>query len=434
MNHPQLLKKLAHSEQGFALATTLGAVLLVTAIGIASYFIAQNSIGQAIQISNSNRAYQTAVSALEYELSRMQGGKELISQTGKTLPTGESYDLTVTGDGIDMLVSTKVVLDGKTEIVSRDLTVMNFSNGVYSGAGNIFKGPAFNSPQSMLIGQAYFKLNKGEKVNSSVQFIDGPLFVEGGRLEPKGGVSWKTVRKTQYVAYSTLPISGLPAHVAQKEINIAMNPPVLTADMLASFKAAAQTNGKYYSSSMTLGNAGDTYQPNSDGIFKASGVIFVEGSITVPESIRGYEGNFVLFATDGIIVQGRLVPKAYANNLSNPPVGSFDADYYSSLGVRLPRVSSADCAVLITPKSVTYNWTSGNNKEPLFSFCGAVFSGGTINFKESLRGTIIGSTGLVPNKKTILAAQSDLSDSLPEIVKQLFNNVLAEGEWYRRSY
>lgn len=428
------LNKFIHAEDGFALATTLGAILLVTAIGIASYFVARNSIEQAQTNSYSNYAFQTAASALEYELSRLQGGKELKNENGKTLPTGEKYDLKVTSEGIDLTVQTKAVKGGRTEIISRQLTIMNFSNTIYSGSGNLFKGPAFNSPQSMLIGQAYFKLDKGQMVNSSVQFIDGPLFVEGGRLQPKGGVQWKAVKLPRYTIHSTLPIEGIPASVEQKSMSVAMNPPVLTEAMISEFRTAAQSGGTYFSTDVTIGSPGDSFQPMHDGVFKSDKVIFSEGHLTIPESITAYEGNFVLFAMKGITVQGRLLPKDFAQNLSSPPAGSFEAEYKSALGEYIPRVRPNYCATLISPLSVNFNYSTGNNSETAFAFCGAAFSGEFINFKESLRGTFIGTTGLVPNKKTILAAQSDLSDSLPEIVKQLFNNVLAEGKWTRKSF
>lgn len=423
-------------DEGYALAMALGAIVLVSLIAASSYTLSQKTLEQASTTALSNRAYQVAASAIEYETALFESGLTPVSQTNKTLPSGDKYDLEYTkvSDNTLRLKST-ARSGGETEKVSVLYSVFDFSETIYSGSGNIFGGSAFNSPDSKIIGAFYLKLAKAEKVNSSMSFIDGPLYVENGEINPKGGVDWvNTPNYTKYRIYADITPSGLPGNVEVMPLDVRLTPPSITPEMIARLKTAAKTAGTYYDSSTTVGLAGDKFNQTSNGVFTANSVIFVEGTATIAPAISSYKGRFTIFATDMIIMRGRLVPQDYATNPSNPPTGTFDSYYSSYIGNKvdqLPQARIDYCAALISPGPVNLAWSSGNNSTSMFGFCGAVYSGATIAFQESLRGAIIGKGALDPNKKTILATQISMRDAMPTEIQELFTRAIGKSDWMR---
>lgn len=430
-----LYKKLI-SDEGYALAMALGAIVLVSLIAASSYTLSQKTLEQASTTASSNRAYQVAASALEYETALFEGGLDPASETNKTLPSGDKYDLEYTkvSDNAFRLKST-ARQGGQTERVSVLYSVFDFSETIYSGSGNIFGGSAFNSPDSKIIGAFYLKLAKAEKVNSSMSFIDGPLYVENGEINPKGGVRWvNTPNYSKYRIYADIAPSGLPGNVEVLPLDVRLTPPSVTPELIARLKSAAITAGTYYDSSTTVGVAGDKFNPTSTGVFNANGVIFVEGTATIAPAISSYKGRFTIFATDMIVMRGRLIPQDYATNPDSPPTGTFDPYYSSYLGSKvdqLPQARTDYCAALISPGPINLAWSSGNNSTSVFSFCGAVYSEATIAFQESLRGAIIGKGALDPNKKTILATQINMRNAMPTEIQELFTRAIGKSDWMR---
>lgn len=422
-------------DKGFALATTLGAVFLVSAIAIASYFLASRAMEQSMTSAGANRAFQTAASALEYEVSRFEGGIDLVSQKGKVLPSGESYDLDAKMvESNKLLISISAKSMGKTEKVSQEYTVLDFSETVYSGSGSIFAGPMFNSPDSKLIGAMYLKMERTERINSSVSFIDGPLYVEGGGFDAEGGVRWTTTRNfPKYIIRSEVRIPNMPTNVEVLELEEKLSPPLITDDLVDSLREKAKASGTYFNKDTVLGLPGTQFQPFHDGVFRYDGVIFVEGRATIDASIKSYTGNTTIFASNMIVNHGVLVPSDFATNPSRPPSGSYDPYYAAETGDYLPEARENYCMSLITPGPINMTWSTGNNSTSVISYCGALYSGSTIAFKESIRGAIIGLNALNPNKKTILATQQGIRDALPDEVRSLFTRVLGKGDWTRQS-
>lgn len=426
-------------ETGYVLATALGAIILVTAIALASYAVSQRAMEHAISNSDASRAYQIASSALEYEVSRYEHGGAIASETGKTLPSGGKYDLTATTDGSDLTVKCLAKVGSETEAVSVSYTVFDLSETIYSGAGgNMFTAAAFNSPSSMVIGALYLKLPQGSSVNSSPRFVDGPLYVENAKLVPKGGVTWtNTVDYDAYHIYADVMPNITASNVVVSKLEQHLSPPNITAEFESKMMAAAQAEGHYYTDTTGTGfNIGGASSPipSTGGVLTGSGTIFVDGTAIIDSSVQSYTGNWTIFATQGIIARGKLVPSDYATNPSAPQAGSYD-EYYSSLmagdGVELPKARPDYCITLITPGTINSTWTGRGNSSTPFAFCGAMFAGGSINFQESLRGSIIAASSLAPDKKTIIATQRDLRSSLSTISQELFTRTMSKGNWVR---
>lgn len=426
------------NEQGYVLVTALGAIMLVTALAIASYAVSQRAVQHANSDANSSRAYQIANSALEYEVSRYEHGAAPTTATGKTLPSGGTYDIITTTSGSDITIKCRATVNGETEAVSVNYTVFDLSNFIYSGAGgNMFTAAAFNSPQSKVIGPLYLKLAQGSSINSSPSFVDGPLYIENGRLAPKGGVSWvNTANYDAYHIYADIKPNVTAANVIVSELSQHLTPPTITEAFANQLKNQAIEEGHYYTDTGSGFNIGGTTSviPSTGGILTGSGTIFVQGTAIIDSAVQSYQGNWTIFATDGIIARGRLVPSDYATNPSSPPSGSYD-EYYanvmSSTGVQLPQARPEYCISLITPGTINSTWTAHGNSSTPFAFCGAMYAGGSINFQESLRGSIIAASSLTPDKKTIIATQNNLRDSLSPLAKELFTRSMARGNWVR---
>ena len=426
-------------EAGYVLATALGAIVLVTAIAIASYAVSQRAMEHAVSNSDASKAYQIASSALEYEVSRYEHGGAIASETGKTLPSSGKYDLTATTDGSDLTVKCLAKVGSETEAVSVNYTVFDLSETIYSGAGdNMFAAAAFNSPQSMVIGALYLKLSYGSSVNSSPQFIDGPLYVENGRLTPKGGVRFvNTTDFDAYHIYADLQPSVTAANVVVDSLDQHLTPPSISDEFQNAMLAAAKAENHYYiaDSSGTFNIGGPSSPiPSSGGILTGSGTIYVDGTAVIDSSVNSYHGNWTIYATNGIIAHGCLVPSDYATDPSYPPEGSYD-NYYSPVasynGVELPQARPDYCITLITPGRINSTWTAKGNSSTPFAFCGAMYAGESIIFQESLRGSIIASGSLTPDKKTVIATQRDLRGSLSALSQQLFTRTMAKGSWVR---
>jgi len=427
-----------NDDKGYALAAALGAIALVTIIAMTSYALAQRSVDQAGTESFSNRAYQVAASALEYETSRFENGATLVSANGQTLPQGGTFDFTFTtsGEGRVMLKCT-ATLGGKTESVSVEYLSLDLADTVYSGSGSagMFGGSYFNSPDSMIIGPLYLKLNTGETINpnSSMSFIDGPLYIENGSISAKGGVSWiHTSKVSSYNVYTDNDPSGLPTGVNVYPLGAKITAPTITDAFETSLKSLAQAAGQYYEGTTHIGGTGAKFPADSNGVLNASGTIFVKGRAIVDAAVTGYKGQFTIYATDGITVNGRLLPADFVSS-GGTQSGTYDSYYQSESAVTLPQVHDGYCATLISRGPINSTWSAGNSNGSSedFAFCGAMFTGSSIVFQSSLRGSIIAGGSLGPGKKIILATQNNLRQYLPDAVKELFTRVLARENWVR---
>ena len=113
-------------DNGYVLAATLGAIMLVTAIALASYSLSQQALEQASSNAKASRAYQIANSALEYETSRYENDGDISSQDGKQLRSGGTYDLITETSGSSVTITCRATVPPETETVSVTYTVLDF--------------------------------------------------------------------------------------------------------------------------------------------------------------------------------------------------------------------------------------------------------------------------------------------------------------------
>lgn len=427
------------SDKGYVLVVAMGAILLVTAIGLSTYVIASRSMGQASTTARSSSAYQVAASALELEISRFNNGENLVSETGKTLPTGEVYSLTSNlKDGLLTLTCTSQRGDQRESVSASYETATGLTDTIYSGAGNFFQGGAINTPQSKIIGALYMKHSANDKVNSSVEFIDGPLTVEGGG-KFTNGTRFSTTPNCPndpaiYHAYTESDSTISDGNVIVGPIKAKLTPPAISPETEEAYRQAAKENGQYYAGSLVIGASSGPLPADRSGTISLSGTYFAEGPVTVSSNVTGYKGNFTVYSKTKIVADGRLIPADYATNPASPPSGAYDASYSAYIGSadELPQARANYCASLVSPGTINLNWSQrGNSPQLPFAFCGLVFSTSTVTFQESLRGTIVASGGLLASQKAILATQLNLNEILPDTTTSLLSGTLARGYWVR---
>lgn len=426
-------------DNGYVLAATLGAIVLVTAIALASYSLSARALEQASTNSQASRAYQIANSALEYETSRYENDGDISSENGKTLPSGGKYDLISSTTGSSVSIKCRAKVGQETEAVSVTYTVFDFSETLYSGGGNsLFSGASFNAKDSMVIGALYLKLPRGEKVNSCPSFVDGPLYIENAQLTANNSVSFiPPSGAPKYQVYADVKPSIASGNVQINTLTEHMSPPDIDDNLINQLRAEAQSQGNYFvAGSSGQFNIGADSSPitTNGGVLEGSGTIFVEGTAVLDSCITSYKGNWTIFATNGIIARGRLVPADYASNPTMPPTESYDSNYSAIIAGKsdeLPQARTNMNITLITPGSINSTWAYNGNSTTHFSFCGAMFAGGTVSFQESLRGSIIACDSLAPDKKTILATQKNLRECLNPIAKTLFSKAMTKGDWTR---
>lgn len=430
------------NDSGYILIAAIGAALLVTVIAMGSFAIAQRSLSDSTTTRDINMAYQVAASAAEYEIARYEAGGTLASEDNKQLPGGGgTYDLTYTlSSG-----ASKVTLEctGKAkdreETIQIGYTSFDPSESIYSGSGNIFGGAAFNSKDSLIIGPMYMTLAKSESINSNPKFIDGPLYVANGQLSAKFS-TFTTLTGDKYQLYVDKPVLNADPNTTTTEMPAPkIVPPAITAAQQEKFRKRAVYESQYYSGNTNIGGASGPakFRVGADGVLHAEGIIYVAGVATVDATVKSYHGNFAIYGTTGIVASGRLVPSDYAANPTSTTADWVDKYYASTItdltkAEQLPQARDGYCASLISPGPINLAWSSGNNATSIFQFCGALFSGGIVTFQESLRGAIIGRDALDPNKKTILATQTNLRAILPYEVKELFSRVMIRSYWVRK--
>lgn len=442
----------AGKQDGYILITALGVMVLVTLLAITSYTVATSSINDATSTAKRNRAYQLAASALDYEVSRFERGYTLATQANKTLTVGSktiTYDVAYNPEAGSRFSLTVTAGTGtERETVSTGYSYFDPTDAVYTGAGNIFGGAAFNSRDSMIIGPMFMTVDRDAVINSNPLFVDGPLYVANGQLSPRNTSFWVydnlgAVSATPYVLYLDKRITPEPDRTRTVVPSMKVTPPFITAEIDAVFRDKAVSLNQYYTTDKNIGGPTGIFPVGADGVLRVPNdtVIYVSGTATVDSAVRSYQGRFAIFGTNQIQVNGRLVPEYYDGNENSTDPTVTESRYYTLISGasgagnkanQIPRSRTGYCVGLASHGTVNFSWNSGKNDTSVFAFCGAAYSGGIMSFNESLRGSIIARSAIEPTKKTILATQRDLREYLPEEMKLLLARVLVRDEWVRQ--
>lgn len=472
-------------DDGFALATVLAAIALITVIALGGYVIAENTLVEAQRVGTENRAYQAASSALEQELSVFTREDLLLGQS----KSGYAYGTQQSINGTDWFVVTvndsnddaslgpdefEMIALGGSESATETVRVrfqnfnlwdMNISGSENSNMGS---GAGFNG-NGTIIGKVYS--NGDFEWSGSGQLDIGPVFVRNGTFIKQSSGSSVGEATDPIATYFDNPPTGPGVdsnfYAEQKGSAPKLQIPFPTADDMDNWRtwaindsaankmgnagawdptynpggvprhpsAASDANYNVFNGDVTIGGSnfgklggvaklgdGSIDEAASGDILAVSGstlyingLTYVDGTLTIDNSIQQYIGKGLLVAKNGVVINGRLVPAAFNS-------GSWEV--YE--GTPMPLITTNDCIGFATLGNVTQNsadWVAG-----------AVFATGTYSATASqakFRGSIIANGIDFQQPNCWLVTQTGMSANLPPGMPDL-PNMNARSDWIRR--
>lgn len=467
-------------DDGFALAAVMGAIALITAVAVAGFFLAENTLLESTRVSNENRAYQAASSALERELSVFDAQSFIAGLPSKSgyvygqnegINGADSFVLTVKPVGPDEYEMRSV---GRSQNTTETCAVrfqainlwdMNISGDEQMGAGAGFNGngtiigKVFCSGDFEWTGSAGIEggpvfVTNGQFIKSSVGSYVGTVsdpvygyfdqepvvkagdtnfYVEQRGSAPKLNIPWPTSedmanwrKAAENYALRNLPDTLMPTH------SRAGTPyTILTGDATFGIEIFGKPGGisRLEDGSIDEAASGDVYAvaPSSNGNGKTlhiNGVVYCPGTITIHKDIKYFSGRGVLVAEGGFIVDGRLVPVRYDFLPTDPP----NSEMYTTADgktEKLPISTEQDCIGLVSLGNVSI--TGGQ-----WVAC-AVFTSGEFRAEGTagkFRGSIIAKSIQWSLPNGWMVTQPGLASKLPPEMPPL-NNINAAGDWRR---
>ena len=480
------LRSRFNDEGGFALATVMGAIAVITATALAGFYMAQNALGESVRVNDENRAYQAASSGLEREIAVFTPLNWATGQSASGYVFGSTQDI----NGTDWLSVTVVDSAGNaslgageyemvsvggsgdaTETVSVrfqsfNLWDMNISGDEGSGMG---AGAGFNG-NGTIVGKVYcngdfdwsgngsieggpifgregvfIKQSTGSNVGFTddrvpVYFDNPPEGKEGGYYAdlkgaaPKLVIPWPTQEdmdrwKADAVADSAANVLGTNGTDAARHVSSvsAAQYNVFNGDLTLSATAPFGKTGPKVMNGTVVDEAasGDVIAIGSDGTLHLNGTVYIDGTLTIASNIVRYSGKGLLVAKQGVIINGRLVPASYDPTALTGELG--DYDLHERSGTKMPRTSPTHCIGFASLGNLVQNsadWV-----------CGAVFTTGSYTATPTaakFRGAIIARNGITFNQPNVfLSSQDGMAANLPPGLPPL-NNLNAMGDWRRR--
>jgi hypothetical protein len=468
------------SDEGFALATVMGAIAVITVIAFGGFFVAESTLAESTRVTSENRAYQAASSGLERELAVFkpeflatgQSVNGYVYGTEQSINGEDSYVVTINTSAVDTGLSDEEFemisvgeSRGNTETVSVKFQSFNLWDMNISGSENsdIGSGEGFNG-NGTIIGKIYSNGDFDWSGNGAL--LDGPLFVRNGVFNKQSVGSNVGLATDRVPAYLDNPPTGQTNNIYADLKGTAPKLPIpwpedsdmdawrdaaiaySTANRLGDgtgadgiFKSPAARSDDQYnvfdgdltiSSAQPFGKSSPAYvTKNSNGTVDeamSADVIAVSGSTLHINGIIYIDGTLTI---DSSIRQymgkGLLVAKEGVVINGRLVPADFDAGQYDLHGIeRLPRVSTKDCIGFASLGDVTQNvadWV-----------CGATFISGSYfapPTSAKYRGAIIAQGIDFGQPNAWLVTQVGMSANLPPGLPPL-NNLNAMGDWIRQ--
>ena len=175
------VRRMLANDEGIALLTVIGVMLVVTALSIGSFALAQQVLHTSVRVEDESRAYRAATSGLDTVLSDFT--ETTVFPIVGTTPDGSyTVDVLDLGGGEFRLISTATGLDDTTETVAQQFYFMNLWKMNFAGTGpqSLLSGTSGFNGTSNILGPFYMKGNF--RVDSNMTVREGPLFVRGGSI------------------------------------------------------------------------------------------------------------------------------------------------------------------------------------------------------------------------------------------------------------
>jgi hypothetical protein len=176
------MKRIMAGDEGIAMLTVIGVMLVVTALSIGSFTLARQALFSSVRVEDESRAFRAASTGLDTIISQFTEEMTGFPKTGVTDDGSYSVDLIDLGGGEFRLVSTGTGLDSREETVTQQFYYMNLWRMNFAGTGpqSLLSGTSGLNGTSNILGPFYMKGNF--RVDSNMSVREGPLFVRGGAI------------------------------------------------------------------------------------------------------------------------------------------------------------------------------------------------------------------------------------------------------------
>lgn len=167
------------------MVVAVGAIVLITAVAVAGYFMSQQSLNESRRVSGENRAFQAASAGLDSELARFDPARITQGQyptQPQTLPDGSSYVVDVVPlSGFEYKITSTGSSGGLQEQVSQRFFFLNLWD-MSMGAGksaSIGGGNGWNGNATI---DGPFYCRGDFEWTATALYSRGPLFVKDGAI------------------------------------------------------------------------------------------------------------------------------------------------------------------------------------------------------------------------------------------------------------
>lgn len=183
MRDSKPLRALLHRDDGVAMATVVGVMLVVTLVAIGSFTLAQQALYESTRTVDETRAFRAAAAGIDTVLATFNPESVPPTSTGAT-PDG-SYTVLLGEDGGDgefKLVSEGVGLDGSKERLVQRFYYFNLWKMNFAGMGpqSLITGTSGLNGSSNIVGPFY--MEGPIYIDANMAVLEGPLFVNGGTI------------------------------------------------------------------------------------------------------------------------------------------------------------------------------------------------------------------------------------------------------------
>lgn len=181
------VRLLGAGDEGVALVTVVGVMVLVTLLSVGAFTLAQQSLFDAKRAEAESRAFRVAAAGLDYALAEFENPNTAVLNEPLSISTVEGTATVTTtktdGDaGEYEVVSTGRGIDGSIEQVTQKFYFFNLWEMNFAGTGSqsLMSGSSGMNGSSNIYGPFYVRGNLSLDANFTVR--DGPLFVNDGKL------------------------------------------------------------------------------------------------------------------------------------------------------------------------------------------------------------------------------------------------------------
>lgn len=232
----------ARDDEGVALITVIGVMVVVTALAIGAFTLARQSLHEAQRTADETRAFRAAAAGLDDALSAFDPDN-VVPVNGST-PDG-TYHVTcgsAESDGEFLLTSKGYGIDGSEEVLVQRFYYFNLWKMNFAGIGpqSLITGTSGLNGSSHVLGPFYMKGNL--EIDSNMSVREGPLFVKNGNITVTGsGLLGETADPIKL--YCDMNVSGTEAniHIASRSVSVPdINLPKLTYDQLIAWSTTSQ--------------------------------------------------------------------------------------------------------------------------------------------------------------------------------------------------